>query len=119
MTKNGKVILDIINSSSYHPTAEEVYRTTYESGNTMSLATVYNNLNRLCEEGHIRRLTGPEQPDRFDRLLRHDHLICKRCGKISDLYLRDRKSELEEEAGVSCESYDLTIFYICESCRAE
>lgn len=119
MTKNGKIILDIIESVTCHPTAEDVYQIAIKEGNKMSLATVYNNLSALYDEGLIRKLTNPDQPDRFDKLLRHDHLVCKRCGKISDLFLRDLTDILEDETKMEFDSYDLTIFNECEECKAK
>jgi len=117
MTKNSKIILEIIESVTCHPTAEEVYRLAMERGNRMSMATVYNNLGTLCKEGFVRRLTNPDQPDRFDKLLRHDHLVCSKCGKISDVFLKDLTEQLKKEAGNDFISYDLTMFYECEDCR--
>lgn len=116
MTKNGKIILDIIESVTCHPTAEEVYQLAIERGNKMSMATVYNNLGSLYEEGLIRKLTNPNQPDRFDRLIRHDHLVCRKCGKISDLYMKDLSDVITRETGVKFASYDMTLFYECEAC---
>lgn len=78
MTKNAEILLDIINKSFCHPTAEEVRKLAQEAGNSMSMATVYNNLNSLCQEGKIRRLTIADQTDRYDKILRHNHLVSKK-----------------------------------------
>ena len=116
MTTNGKRILDIIEEVTCHPTAEEVYRIVHEKGISMSMATVYNNLNSLSDEGAIRKISIPNQPDRYDKLKPHDHLICSKCGAIRDVFLRNKKSEIENEIGHSINSYDLQLFHICEKC---
>jgi len=116
MTKNGKIILELIEGLVSHPTAEDVYRIVYDKGYTMSMATVYNNLNSLSEEGLIRRVSISNQPDRFDKIKPHDHLICKKCGEIKDICLRDRKSDIEKESGITVDSYDLKVYHICEKC---
>ena len=116
MTKNGKIILEIIEDVTCHPTAEEVHRILYEKGISMSMATVYNNLNSLSDEGAIRRISISGQPDRFDKLRPHDHLICSKCGNITDLFLKSRKGELESEIGHAIHSYDLQLFHICDKC---
>ena len=118
MTKNGKIILSIIESVSCHPTAEDVYQIAYNNGTKMSMATVYNNLSALCNEGLIRKLTIPNQPERFDKLLRHDHMVCTCCGKILDLFMKDMTSILEKEMNMPFVSYDLTIFGECEECKS-
>lgn len=116
MTKNGKIILDIIEEVTCHPTAEEVYRIIFDKGYSMSIATVYNNLNSLSEEGAVRVISIQNQPDRYDKLTPHDHAICKKCGAIKDLFLKNRRDELERESGIPVEAYDLQMFYTCEKC---
>ena len=119
MTKNGKVLIDIIGDVTCHPTAEEVYRIVYDKGYSMSLATVYNNLNSLSEEGSIRKISIPNQPDRYDKLDPHDHLICTKCGCINDIFLKSKKQELETEIGRAIDSYDLQLFHVCANCNQE
>ena len=45
MTKNGKLILAIIEASRDHLTADEVFIKAKEKNDKIVLATVYNNLN--------------------------------------------------------------------------
>ena len=81
------------------------------------LATVYNNLNRLLQEGLIRKVSVEGMPDRYDRIQRHDHLVCKGCGRLLDIDLGDLTAQLEENAGISILSYDLKLMYLCENCK--
>ena len=83
----------------------------------MVLATIYNNLNRLWLEGLIRKVSVEGMPDRYDRIQRHDHLVCKSCGRLLDIDLGDLTAQLEEIAGISILSYDLKLTYLCEECR--
>ena len=48
---------------------------------------------------------------------RHDHLVCKECGRLADVDLGDLTSQLEQTAGLSILSYDLKLVYLCEECR--
>ena len=56
-------------------------------------------------------------PDRYDRMQRHDHLVCRKCGRLVDVDLGDLTAQLEKTAGMSILSYDLKIVYLCEECR--
>lgn len=119
MTKNAQIILKIINESTCHPTAEEIYLRMKEEYGKVVLATVYNNLNSLCEAGLIRRIVMENAPDRFDKTLRHDHLVCDKCGKIADFFMDDLTELLENKLGDKIYSYDLMCHYICPECKEE
>ena len=117
LTKYGKKILEIVTASSGHMTAEEIFDALRQTYPAVVLATVYNNLNRLCQEDLIRMVSVEGMPDRYDRTLRHDHLVCKQCGRLLDIDLGDLTAQLEQKAGISILSYDLKLMYLCEDCR--
>lgn len=116
VTKYGKKILEIVSASRSHMTAEEIFDTMRQTYPTVVLATVYNNLNRLWQEDRIRKVSVEGMPDRYDRIQRHDHLVCKRCGRLLDIDLGDLTEQLEQKAGISILSYDLKLTYLCEDC---
>ncbi|MCD7755373.1 MAG: transcriptional repressor [Firmicutes bacterium] len=114
---NKERILQIVLESADHPTADDIYLRLRTSGKQITLATVYNNLHALCAEGKIRSISFDEKSERYDKPLRHDHLICRGCGKVSDITLADIKAQLEEACGLELDSYDLKMFYRCADCR--
>ena len=59
------------------------------------LATVYNNLNKLWGLKLIRKVSVPGSPDRYDRVARHDHLVCRGCGKLTDICFSDLTPALQ------------------------
>ena len=115
----GEKILEIIRSSETHMTAEQVFFTLKQSCPSVVLATVYNNLNSLYQQGKIRKISVEGCPDRYDRNTRHDHLVCRRCGGLLDISLSDITAELERQTGFPIDGYDLKIQYLCPQCRAE
>ncbi|MDD6995858.1 MAG: transcriptional repressor [Candidatus Borkfalkiaceae bacterium] len=117
MTANAERILKLVSASTEHLTAEEMYAKLASGGEKMSLATVYNSLNKLYAEGLVRKIPMDGQPDRYDKMLRHDHLVCEKCGAISDVMLDDYLAEFSRQAGVKVESYDLKLFYLCKKCK--
>lgn len=119
MTKQRRLILDIIRSNSHaHLTANEIYEQAVLSLPNIAVGTVYRNLNILAEEGSIRRVTVADNPDRFDGILElHDHLICSSCGKLSDIKLDNFVDFLEKQTGIQVLNYNLNISYICDSCK--
>lgn len=119
VTEYGKKILEIVENSRSHMTAEQIFEQLRQSCPQVVLATVYNNLNRLWKEGRIRKVSVEGSPDRYDRILRHDHLVCKRCGRLVDVDLGDLTAQLERQVGFSILAYDLKLLYLCEECRKD
>lgn len=117
MTRYGKKILQIVECSHKHLTAEQVFDALRQDCPGVVLATVYNNLNRLWQEGRIRKVSVEGMPDRYDRIQRHDHLVCKGCGKLLDVELADLTEMLERQTGISLLAYDLKLIYLCEDCK--
>ena len=117
MTRNGKLILDIINHSNDHLTAEQIFLILKKTAPRVALATVYNNLNALCEDDLIRKVSIEGSPDRYDKIVKHDHLVCKKCGALSDITFSGLTASLSNQLGEPILSYDLKVSYICPSCR--
>ena len=117
MTANAELILNIINTSDDHLTAEQIYLRLKENSSKTVLATVYNNLKTLHENELIRKVSVEGCPDRYDKVTKHDHLVCKQCGQLTDIVLDDLTKKLETEIGEAILSYDLKVSYICPACR--
>ncbi len=116
MTKYGKSILDIINTSTEHPTAEQVFFELKKQYPGVVMATVYNNLNSLYSKHLIRKLSIKGQTDRYDKNTRHDHMVCSRCGRVTDLHFHALNDEILRETGVQTEDYELIVYHTCRQC---
>lgn len=116
MTRYEKAVFDLVRTSHAHPTAQQIYERLRVSFPRVVLATVYNNLNKLCQAGLIRRVSAEGMPDRFDTVQKHDHLICRRCGKILDVTFADLTAPLRSQLGADFLYYDLKVYYLCPEC---
>ncbi len=114
VTRQKKIILDIINHSYDHLTAEQVYIKCRRVISNISLGTVYRNLNNLVDERKIKRIKMKDG-DHFDNLLeKHNHFICDNCGRIIDI--KDDIS-LEYKIGNNkIVDYEINFRGICENC---
>ena len=117
MTTYEREIYHIITSSDKHLTVEEIYLEIKNQYPKIVLATVYNNVNRLWKAGLIHKVSVENMPDRYDRLTKHDHLVCQRCGKLADISFEDLTDSLRRQLGEDFFSYDLKVFYLCPECR--
>lgn len=117
MTKYAQAIQQIVESSGCHMTADQIFIQLRQIYPTVALATVYNNLGKLCQSGLLRKISAEGMPDRYDHPQRHDHLICQVCGKLADLHLADLTDQLQQQLDIPFLSYDLKLIYICDECR--
>ena len=113
MTKYEEKIYNIINTSTEHLTVEQIYAELKKEYPKVVLATVYNNVNKLWKARLIRKVSIENMSDRYDRIVKHDHLICQRCSKLTDISFEDLTASLREQMGEEFLSYDLKVFYIC------
>ncbi len=118
MTKLASQLLNLIQNSDKHMSAEEIFMLCKDKGVRISFASVYRNLTNLVENGDIRRVPVTGEPDRFDKTIRaHDHAFCTVCGNVVDVDVGDMEKYLSDKLGNKIESYSLTIKFICPECR--
>lgn len=118
MTKQRELIMSILKQSDRHLTADEIFFLAKLKMPSIAMATIYNNLNAMNEAGIVNRLHIDGVADCFDKITEpHDHLLCDRCGKISDIKLHSLADTLEAEIGSEIEDYELIVHYVCPECR--
>ena len=119
MTRQRQLILDIINSSYAHLTAEGVYTEARQKMPKISLGTVYRNLGLLAQNGEIRRIVLENQPDRYDRRFPgHDHFVCPDCGAVRDIPAEmSMEKTIERKLKMKPDSYELTVKIVCDECK--
>jgi Fe2+ or Zn2+ uptake regulation protein len=115
------LVLDAVRrSGNEHPTAEWVYARVRRVLPSISLGTVYRNLQRLVEEGRIGAAHLGARSLRYDPTpTSHDHLLCEHCGRVIDLPA-DASAALLEAVGRSgheVTSHALLVFGRCRACR--
>ena len=91
-TKQRKLILEIIKSACYHPTAEQIYGLVKKRLPKISVGTVYRNLDVLADQKLIKRIDIPGEPARFDgHLEKKAYFVCNRTGVIYDLKINSNE----------------------------
>jgi len=87
-------ILDYLRSVCNHPTAQEVYEAVVKHLPTITLATVYRNLNLLAAKGEIVRFEINNEYRYDAEEASHQHCLCRKCSKIMNV----RQKEISEYA---------------------
>lgn len=69
-----------------HPTIEELYANIKTEYPSVSLATVYKNVNALKSAGVVVEVNMPNGKMRYDIYTHpHIHIVCNNCGHITDV----------------------------------
>jgi len=89
-------IYDFLMTRKDHPTAEVVYEHVKVDFPSISLGTVYRNLQLLSAIGQIQKLRFDDGVDHFDGdISKHYHFICRKCQRVDDLSMPDISGILE------------------------
>lgn len=121
ITPQRMAIAGILAGSEGHPSVEEIHAQITKDFPTMSLATVYKNIELMKSVGEVLELGFPNGSNRYDgnRPNPHPHLICIRCKKIVDLDL-DSLNEMIKEVASETEfqvlNHRLDFFGLCGDC---
>lgn len=117
MTKQRKLIYDILKESMSHLSAEEIFFRAKQVMPSISMGTVYRNLGVMVEAKELRKIPFSGKSDLYDAtMVDHDHAICMECGKVVDVYLDDLKEQIKKRIDGEFKNYNLTIDYVCNDC---
>ncbi|MCK4538804.1 MAG: transcriptional repressor [Candidatus Krumholzibacteria bacterium] len=113
-------ILRILSVPDHHPTTEEIFAEVKSLLPDTGIATVYRNLEKLTSSGMIIKLERGSGSSRYDgNLVKHDHCVCKICGKTSDVWLNHGlgdKDLSDVVPGFEVSDYTLEFFGVCGEC---
>lgn len=121
ITKQRQEILDIINASDGHMTADQIHAALRDQGVSIGIATVYRSLNVLYAEKFINRVRHPELGYIYDKNVHeHYHFRCIQCNKIQDVDTLEHQDALhalvEKELGCVVMNHDITFEGLCQEC---
>jgi Fur family peroxide stress response transcriptional regulator len=104
-----------------HPTADDIYNRVKIDYPTISLATVYKNLETLAEHNLISKVTYLHDLARYDGETEpHHHLVCVKCRKIVDIHNENFDGlslSAQEINGFEIKNYRVQFDGICQDCQ--
>lgn len=115
------VVYETVNKLKNHATADEIYTIINKEHPSISKGTVYRNLQKLCDEGVIRKRQIPGEADRYDHICTdHYHGKCVKCGCILDLdmkYISDLQKYINQTEEFEVLGHDIVFSGICFKCK--
>jgi len=119
-TKQRQAILELIERSHDHLTAAQVYDRVRQVLPSVGYATVYRNLHGMTEEGLIREIRVGDVSQYDRRTERHDHLVCRKCGRVVDVFMpvpQEALLQAAADSGFQIDEYHTQLSGVCPDCR--
>ena len=120
-SKQRELILKTLQENPIHPTADEIYQLLRLELPSISLGTVYRNLNQLSESGEVMKITGLDGSVHFDHNThKHYHFICNKCNKVYDIPAKaipNIENSVEEYTGLHISECELVLKGLCRDCQ--
>ncbi len=123
MTRERRLILKEVFSSSEHFGADELHMRLMKKKVPTSRATVYRTLDHLVMSGLVRRLYLAEKKAYYEHVhgrKHHEHMICLSCDKViefSDDPLELRQDSVCRRLGFKPLRHSLRIVGLCSDCQ--
>jgi len=112
-------IADILYSYG-HINIESLYEMMIKKFNSVSLATIYKNINLMIENSFIQEVKIPNAKSVYELTkTAHSHLVCENCGEVEDISL-DLDGIIkyaEERSNFKIYKTALVFSGLCKKCR--
>jgi Fur family ferric uptake transcriptional regulator len=126
LTRQRRILLDLIDHSGRHLDAESLFKMAKEKDPKLNRVTVYRTLKLLKEGGLVDELDlmhyGGDQHYYETRLKQeHAHVICLRCGKVEEFFgepLQKLRRQVESHFGFQILLARTEIGGYCSHCQA-
>lgn len=122
-TRQGQAVLNVVLGSDNFRSAQDIHAELRAAGETVGLTTVYRHLALLTDEGRLDALQTADGELVYRRChsdQHHHHVVCRRCGRGTEVELPDLERWAESTAadlGYTDVTHTVEIFGLCADCR--
>lgn len=123
VTRQRDCVAEIVLLSEDHLSVEQIRRALREQGVAVGLATIYRTLDLLVRSGLVRAHDFGQGFRRYEPMpaqARHHHLICLRCGRVTEFAhegLERMLPIIADEHGFQPERHRVEIYGTCQECQ--
>lgn len=117
-TPQRMLILEIVEKFG-HINIDELYEKVKEKYAQISLATIYKNINAMCDNGVLVELKLPNKKNVYEMAKeQHAHLLCTKCGNVTDVNIvaDTLGEEIAKKHHFAIETKDVILKGICSKC---
>lgn len=101
-----------------HLSIEELYNAIKPQYASISLATVYKNIDSLKSAGIIDEVYVPSGKNKYElKQMSHAHFFCTDCGKLIDIYIDGENLLSLYQGGHQIDGFSVVFSGRCEVCK--
>lgn len=129
LTMQRRTVLEILlEHPGEHLSAEDVYGALRDKSSDIGLATVYRTLELLVQLGILQRMEFGDGCSRYEiadiekNEHQHHHLICIKCGKVTEFFddlLDELEADVAEKSGFKITDHQVKFYGYCKECQDE
>ncbi len=124
MTRQRKIILDVLNAADSPRSAEEIAHAVRAHDSDMALSTIYRNLEKMLELGMVMQTRFQDGLARYEQTgsIHRHYLICTNCGRrqIVDVCpLHHLQAQLEATTGYLITDHQMNLYGLCPECQKQ
>jgi Fur family peroxide stress response transcriptional regulator len=112
-------ILSIVGSMG-HISIEDLYSMIRKDFNSISIATLYKNINYMAEVNILKELKIPNSKSKYEIVKHeHSHMLCKKCYRVEDLELslHTVMEDASIKSGYLFDDNTLVLSGVCPKCQ--
>ena len=102
-----------------HMNIDEIYKKLIQRFPSVSLATIYKNINSMVERVFLSEVKIPNEKSVYELIkTEHAHLVCKDCGFIEDIMLdsSDMVEQVSKLTPFKVDSTNIVLSGVCIKC---
>lgn len=120
-TKILSILENAEKSQERHLSAEHIYQTLREQGESISLATVYRVLTQFELAGLIERqqFEGGHSVFELNAGEHHDHMVCTQCGGVTEFFdqaIEQQQEAIAKQKGFRITHHSMILYGVCKAC---
>ena len=103
-----------------HMNIDELYQKLLKKFPSISLATIYKNVNAMVEKIFLNEVKIPEAKSVYELVKEeHSHLVCKSCGKIEDIHIDTNilSNSIATMSNFKVEDTKVVFSGLCSNCQ--
>jgi len=129
-----QAILDVLNKTQEHPSAEDIYLAVHKVYPNVGLTTVYRTLELLVQMGLVLKFDFGDGRARYELSIgpkgprHHHHLVCANCGRVIDYtdfiddeieLLNQIEKGLNKKFNFKITNHLIQFYGLCDKCQGQ